>query len=85
MTSSSRLITRVDSATHESQLYWIETETRQGMNVGLNGPKSLSYFANRVPSLIATEACGGSQHWARKLPAFGHEAPNLPEAFLSPP
>ena len=80
----SRTIMRVDSTTHESQLYWIEAETRQVMNVGLNRPKSLSYFTNKVPSLIATEAYGGSRHWSRMLPAFGHEA-RLPEAFLSPP
>ena len=75
----------MDVATHVFQLYWLDLGTGGKMNVRPNRTKFLSHFANRVPSLIATEACGGSPHWARKLPAFGHQARNLPEAFLSPP
>mgnify|MGYP000271133715 CR=1 FL=1 len=33
----------------------------------------LQWFANREPCLVGMEACGGSQHWARKLMELGHE------------
>lgn len=33
----------------------------------------LPWFTNRAPCVIGMEACGGSQHWARKLQALGHE------------
>ena len=40
--------------------------------------KFLLHFANRSASLIGMEACGGAQHWARKLIALGHVVKLLP-------
>jgi transposase len=39
----------------------------------LKRPQFLRWFANRTPCLVGMEACGGSQHWARKLQELGHE------------
>ena len=33
----------------------------------------LEQFVNRAPCLIGMEACGGSQHWARRLTEMGHQ------------
>ena len=33
----------------------------------------LEYFAKLLPVIIAMEACGSSQHWARRFAAMGHE------------
>jgi len=33
----------------------------------------LEHFANRAACVVAMEACGGSQHWARRLRELGHE------------
>ena len=39
-------------------------------------------LANRVRSLVALEACGGSQHWARRLEELGHEVQSLPAKIV---
>lgn len=47
----------------------------------------LQWFANRKPCLVGMEACGGSQHWARKLMELGHEVKlmsgKIVKAFIS--
>jgi transposase len=42
----------------------------------------LSIFANRSACLIGMEACGGSQHRARKLTAIGHQVKLMPAKFV---
>ena len=67
MVDISRLIVGVDIAKRVFQLYWVEKDTGEEMNVRLSRAKFLNHFANRAPCLVAMEACGGSQHWARRL------------------
>ena len=74
----SKTIVGVDVAKRVFQLYWVEGDTGEEMNVRLSRAKFLNHFANRVPCLVAMEACGGSQHWARRLQDFGHEVRILP-------
>ena len=31
-----------------------------------------AFFAKLPPTHVALEACGGSQHWGRRLAAMGH-------------
>ncbi|MFM0069489.1 IS110 family RNA-guided transposase, partial [Paraburkholderia aspalathi] len=38
----------------------------------------LEHFANRTPCLIGMEACGGAQHWARRLGEMGHQVRLMP-------
>ncbi|WP_232458283.1 IS110 family transposase [Burkholderia ubonensis] len=40
------------------------------------------HFANREPCLIGMEACGGSQHWARRLTEMGHQVKLMPAKFV---
>jgi transposase len=77
----------IDIAKNVFQLHWVEPETgeifiRQIKRVGF-----LEYFANRAPCLIGMEACGGSQHWARRLMEMGHQVKLMPgkvvKAFVS--
>jgi transposase len=42
----------------------------------------LDHFANRSACRIGMEACGGSQHWARKLTAMGHQVKLMPAKFV---
>ena len=42
------------------------------------------WVANRVPCVIAMEACGGTQHWAHRLLEFGHEPWLLPTKAVWP-
>jgi hypothetical protein len=38
----------------------------------------LAHIANRAPCLIGMEACGGAQHWARRLVEMGHQVKLMP-------
>ena len=78
MMNTSKTIVGVDVAKRVFQLYWVEGDTGEGMNVRLSRAKFLNHFANRMPCLVAMEACDGSQHWARRLQDFGHEVRILP-------
>ncbi|SFB40722.1 hypothetical protein SAMN04515620_16914, partial [Collimonas sp. OK607] len=57
----------VDIAKTVFQLHWVETETGEIRSKQLKRAGFLSHFANLAPCLIGMEACGGAQHWARRL------------------
>ena len=79
---TSRMIVGVDVAKHVFQLYWVDWETGEEINLRLTRAKFLRHFANHVPCLVALEACGGSQHWARHLQEIGHEVRILPAKMV---
>ena len=79
---TNRMIVGVDVAKHVFQLYWVDVETGEEMNLRLTRAKFLRHFANHVPCLVAMEACGGSQHWARHLQELGHEVRILPAKMV---
>ncbi len=54
------------------------------MSVQLKREKLLEHFANRAGCLIGMEACGGAQHWARKLIELGHAVKLLPAKMVKP-
>lgn len=74
----------VDIAKRVFQLHWIDAETGEIMSVQLKRGKFLEHFANRARCLIGMEACGGAQHWARKLVELGHEVKLLPAKMVKP-
>lgn len=74
----------VDIAKRVFQLHWIDAETGEIMNVQLKREKFLEHFVNRAKCLIGMEACGGAQHWARKLIELGHEVKLLPARMVKP-
>ena len=79
-----RTVVGVDTAKRVFQLYWVELETGEIMGLKLTREKFLEHFANRAPCLIGMEACGGSQHWARRLRELGHEVRLLPAKMVRP-
>ncbi len=74
----------VDIAKRVFQLHWIDVETGEIMSVQLKREKLLEHFANRAGCLIGMEACGGAQHWARKLIELGHAVKLLPAKMVKP-
>ncbi len=74
----------VDIAKRVFQLHWIDVETGEIMSVQLKREKLLEHFANRAGCLIGIEACGGAQHWARKLIELGHAVKLLPAKMVKP-
>ncbi|MHC2566298.1 IS110 family RNA-guided transposase [Bradyrhizobium liaoningense] len=73
-----RAVVGVDIAKHVFQLHEVSKETGEITNVQLKRKNFLAHFSNRSACLIGMEACGGAQHWARKLVALGHDVRLLP-------
>ncbi|MCA8432417.1 IS110 family transposase [Burkholderia seminalis] len=71
-----------DIAKNVMQLHYIDAETGEIVNKPVKRAVFLEHFANRAPCLIGMEACGGSQYWARKLKAMGHEVKLMPGKFV---
>ena len=74
----------MDTAKRVFQLYWVDMETGEIVDLRLSRAKFLEHFVNRAPCLVAMEACGGSQHWARRLLALGHQVRLLPAKMVRP-
>ena len=74
----------VDTAKRVFQLHWIDMETGEIVDLKLTRAKFLEHFANRVPCLVAMEACGGTQHWARRIRDLGHQVRLLPAKAVRP-
>lgn len=81
---TNRTVVGVDTAKRVFQLYWIDMATGEIVDLKLSRAKFLEHFANRAPCLVAMEACGGSQHWARQLRELGHEPRLLPAKAVRP-
>lgn len=74
---SSRTVIGLDIAKRVFQLHWVDVETNELMNLRLTRAKLLEHIGNRAPFLVGMEACGGSQHWARRLQLLGHEVSSV--------
>ena len=81
---TNRTVVGVDTAKRVFQLHWIDMETGEIVDLKLTRTKFLEHFANRAPCVVAMEACGGSQHWARALREFGHKPRLLPAKAVRP-
>src|ERR1700688_4971733 len=68
----------VDVAKRVFQLHWVEPETGEIISKQIKRAGFLEHFANRAPCLIGMEACGGAQHWARRLAEMGHQVKLMP-------
>ena len=79
-----RTVVGVDTAKRVFQLHWVDLETGEIVDLKLTRAKFLEHFANRAPCVVAMEACGGTQHWARRLRGLGHEVRLLPAKAVRP-
>ena len=79
-----KTVVGVDTAKRLFQLYWVEPETGEIEELRLTRARFLEHFANRAPCVVAMEACGGAQHWARRLQALGHAVRLLPAQMVRP-
>ena len=62
----------LDIAKNVFQLYTVDMQSGEIVNMQLKRAKVLEHFANKSPCLVGIEACGGAHHWARKLQQLGH-------------
>ena len=79
-----RTVVGVDTAKRVFQLHWVDMETGEIVDLKLTRAKFLDHFAGRAPCVVAMEACGGSQHWARRLRDLGHDPLLLPAKAVRP-
>ena len=79
-----RTVVVVDTAKRVFQLHWFDMESGEIVKLKLTRSKFLKHFTNRVPCVVAMEACGGSQHWARRLRKLGHDPWLLPAKAVRP-
>ena len=70
---ATRTVVGVDTAKRVFQLHWVDLETGEMVDRRLSRAKFLEHFSNRAACVVGMEACGGSQHWARRLRELGHE------------
>jgi transposase len=68
----------MDIAKNVFQLHAVNPETGEIERRRLKRAKVSEFFANRTPSVVAMEACGGAHHWARTLLSMGHQVKLLP-------
>lgn len=73
MNATTKTVVGVDVAKQVFQVHLVDQETGEVVRKQLKRVKFLEFFANLAPCLIGMEACGGSQHWARRLTEMGHE------------
>ena len=81
---TNRAVVGVDTAKRVFQLYWVEPDTGEIIDLKLTRARFLEHFANRASCLVAMEACGGSQHWARRLRELSHEVRLVPAKMVQP-
>ena len=68
----------VDIAKKVFQIHWVDVGTGEISRRKLSCIKFVEFFAQRLPSRVLIEACGGAHHWARTLTAMGHQVQLLP-------
>jgi hypothetical protein len=74
----------LDIAKRVFQLHSVDQKTGAIVRMKLQRPKLLEYFAKLLPTIVAMEACGSSQHWARRFMAMGHELRLIATKFVRP-
>jgi transposase len=80
--TAQRPIIGMDIAKNVFQLHIVDRNTGEIERRKLRRAKVAEFFANRQPSLVAMEACGGAHHWARVLFAMGHQVKLLPAKYV---
>jgi transposase len=68
----------MDIAKNVFQIHIVDSESGEIERIKLKRDRVSQFFANRQPSLVAMEACGGAHHWGRTLQAQGHQVKLLP-------
>jgi len=74
----------VDLAKEIFHLHCADKEGRKVKTLKLKRKDMLPFFINLKPCFIGMESCGGSNYWARKLKAQGHNAKIMQAKFVKP-
>lgn len=66
------------------QMCWIDDETGEFANRCFNKQQLIEFLSLRQAGLVALEACGSANWWARKIAALGHKVVLLHARFIRP-
>ena len=83
-TTSHLPVIGMDIAKNVFQLHVVDPETGELERIKLKRDRVSAFFANREPTLVAMEACGGAHHWGRTLQVQGHRVKLLPAKQVRP-
>lgn len=74
----------LDIAKRVFQVHTVDPLSGEIRKRKLKRAELLEYFANLSPAIVAMEACGSSNHWARRFAAMGHEVRLIATKFVRP-
>jgi len=74
----------LDIAKRVFQAHAVDAQSGEVIRTKLGRTEVLHHFAQLAPSVIAIEACGGAQYWARELAKLGHEVKLIGAQFVRP-
>lgn len=74
----------LDIAKSVFHLYAVNKIGRYVKKMQLKRKQVLSYFARLEPCVIAMEACGGANYWAREMKDLGHEVKLIAPQYVKP-
>ena len=74
----------LDIAKRVFQAHAVDPESGEVRRTKLQRSEVLRHFAQLRPSLVAVEACGSAQHWAREIRKLGHEVRLISPQFVRP-
>lgn len=63
----------LDIAKRVFQLHTVEPSSGEIQRGTLKRAELLEHFGMLPPAIVAMEACGSSNHWARRFKAMGHD------------
>ena len=74
----------LDIAKSIFHLYAVNKMGRYVMKKQLKRHQLRAYFARLEPCMIAMEACGGANYWAREMKRLGHEVKLIAPQYVKP-
>ena len=74
----------LDIAKSVFHLYAVNEMGRYVKRKQLKRKQVLAYMANLAPCLIAMEACGGANYWAREFITLGHQVKLIAPQYVKP-
>lgn len=74
----------IDLAKNVFQVHGMNAHGKTVLRKRLGRGELLTYFANLPPCLVAMEACGSSNYWARRLLSLGHDVRLISPQFVKP-
>ena len=74
----------MDTSKHFFQLHGVNAADQPVLRKKLRRKDMVAFFENLSPTVIAIEACGTSDYWARLLRSFGHEVKLIAPQLFKP-